>query len=882
MCRHAEPQSSDDINIARIAFTLNSEPRTISVQPSRSLLEVLRDDLGITSPKNGCAPQAQCGCCTVLIDGKPKLACGLKIGKVAGRRVTTAEGLGSEWRQQLADSFTLAGATQCGYCMSGIAMRTVALLTENPNPSRGDIAQALRWHLCRCTGYVKIVDAIELLAQLRRGEPLPAPASAAGVGARRTRYHGRELVLGDYKFVDDLTVPNMAYAALCFSDHPRALVNAISTERAAAAPGVIRVVTAEDIPGERYVGLIAQDWPVLVAVGEETRCVGDVLAVVVAETRQQARDAAKLVDVDYEIRPPVTTPQQALQPDAPSIHPNGNLLGRSVVRHGDVDSAFGESAHVVEQTFTTQRIEHLFLEPEACLVVPELNENHEVARLQVYSQSQGVFDDRRQIASLLNWPQERIHVQLVSTGGGFGGKEDLSVQGQTALAAVLCGRPVKCALTRPESIRLHPKRHPLTIDIKAACDADGRLTAVRARMLGDTGAYASVGAKVLERAAGHATGPYRVPHVDIESKALHTNNPPCGAMRGFGVNQAAFAMEGCLDLLAERVGIDGWDMRWRNAVNQGDRLSSGQPLDKPIGLKRCLEAVRDVYKNARYAGIACGVKNVGIGNGMPDLGKATIHIDTPDRITIRTGFTEMGQGYFTLCIQIACQETGLSPEFFHVQTDTSAELNCGQTTASRATVLGGSAVRDAARKLRAELDAGRSPADLVTRTYRGDFVCNDTTPLGADVANPKLHLTYGYAAQVAILDDNGHLQKIVAAHDVGRAMNPMQLEGQIEGSVHMGLGYALTEELIVEGGHIQNKDINSIGVLRAHQMPEVDVIIIEEPDPETAYGARGVGEIGLVPTAPAVAGALAAFDGIHRTTLPMRNAPAAQAIRDHR
>ncbi len=861
-----------------VSFILNGAPVSVTTDPQRSLLSVLREDFGITSPKSGCEPQGHCGCCTVLVDGHPRLSCVMKIPRLHGRRIETMEGFSSEVRDQLADSFQEAGGCQCGFCIPGIGVRAVALVRDNPHPTRDQIVRALRHHLCRCTGYTKIVDAIERFAAARRGESQPAHPADGRVGSRLHRYRGRELVLGEFAFVDDRMMRGALAAAMRFSDHPRALVRGIDAAPALRLPGVHRVITAPDVPGRRHVGLIVPDWPVLVGVGEETRYVGDVLAVVVADNARTARRGAAAIRVEYDVREPITCPEDALRAEAPAIHPQGNLLGRSAVRRGDVEAAFAGSAHVVEDTYQTQRIEHMFLEPEACLAVPGVRAADGAPTLTVYSQGQGVFDDRRQIAEVLNWDPDCVLVELVSTGGAFGGKEDMSIQGQTALAAALCGQPVKCTLTRPESFRLHPKRHPMRITAKLACDGDGRLTAFRARIIGDTGAYASVGAKVLERAAGHATGPYRVPCVDVESVAAYTNNPPCGAMRGFGVNQAAFAVESLMNRLAARVGIDGWEIRWRNALERGDRCGTGQILDKPFGLKRTLEAVRDAYRGARYAGIACGIKNVGIGNGMPDLGKAVICVDGPDRITIRTGYTEMGQGLFTVCIQVACQETGLPPERFTVVTDTSRELGCGQTTASRGTVLAGMAVRAAARKLRADLDAGRSPAELVGRSYRGDYACTDTTRLGTDDPNPKTHLTYGFATQVVILDDEGRLARVIAAHDVGRVINPTLLEGQIQGAVHMGLGYALTEEMVVEGGRIKSASVNSLGVLRAHHMPEVEVIFIEEPDPETVYGARGVGEIGLVPTAPAVAGALEAFDGIHRRQLPMKDSPAARAI----
>ncbi len=930
-----------------VTFEVNGRPVSVLAEADTTLLDALRDQLDIISPKDGCQPQASCGCCTVLIDGKPRLSCTYKATAAAGRRVTTLEGLTEDQRRLIADCFVRAGGVQCGFCIPGIAVRAHALIERTPDPTREEIAADLRAHLCRCTGYTKIIDAVELLARVKRGERLPAADTSGRVGTSLPRYSGADAVLGQRRYVDDIKVPGMVYAAMRLSDHPRALVRGIDTSAASALPGVLRVITAADVPGNRYVGLIVPDWPILVAIGEETRYVGDVIAIVVAEDEKTARRAAAMIEVDYEILEPLTSPHDALRPDAPKIHPQGNLLSVSRVKRGDVERAFAESAFVIEDTYRTQFIEHMFLEPEACIAIPEGIENRELrieeeesqkassavlnsqfsilnppgcgadhfdvrgpqmaTRLRVLSQGQGVFDDRRQIASILGWTQDRVLVELVSNGGAFGGKEDMSIQGQTALAAALVGRPVKCTLTREESFRVHPKRHPIQMHYKVGCDAEGRLTAVQARMIGDKGAYASVGAKVLERAGGHATGPYRVPNVDIESKAVYTNNPPCGAMRGFGANQAAFAMEGMLDRLAEKVGIDGWEIRWRNALGVGDRFCTGQRLTKAFGLKKTLLAVRDAYRGAKYAGIACGIKNVGIGNGMPDIGQAMLSVNEDGTITIRTGFTEMGQGLFTICIQAAVEETGLPPEVFRATTDTSEALDCGQTTASRATVLAGNAIIDACRKLKRDLEslkliseAALADASLSTlnsqfsilntpaivsslrqlagRCYFGEWICDYTDKLGADVPDPKTHLTYGFATQVVILDDDGAIRKVIACHDVGRVMNPTLLQGQMEGSIHMGLGYALTEEFVVEGGRIVTDDIKSIGVLRAHQMPDIEVIFIEEPDPECPYGAKGVGEIGLVPTAPAVAGALYRYDGIVRTRLPMKDSPAARAI----
>ena len=873
---------------------LNGRPVSIEARPGASLLELLREDLGLRSMKDGCAPEGSCGACTVLVDGRPVVACARPAERAAGHEVVTLEGLPAADRAAWAQAFVATGASQCGFCSPGIVMKAEGLLRRSAAPTRDEIARALAGNLCRCTGYVKVVDAIERVAAVRRGEAASAgsgdtvgrgttpggTAASGGVGQRADRWAGRALALGEQPFVADLVVPGMLHGALRFSDHPRAVVRQIDTSRAAAAPGVAAVVTAADVPGERVQGLISRDWPVFVAAGETTRYVGDVLAAVAARTRAQARAAAALVDVEYEVLGPVTDAFAALAPGAPAIHAGGNLLETSIVRRGDVDAALATAAHVVSERFTTSAVEHAFLEPEACLAVPGPGGDAGVPRLHVHSQGQGAWEDRRQVASLLGLPETDVRVSQVATGGAFGGKEDLSVQGQAALLAFVTGRPVLLVLSRHDSLRLHPKRHAMTLDYTVGCDAEGQLTAVRARIVGDTGAYASVGAKVLERAAGHACGAYRVANVDVEARTVYTNNPPAGAFRGFGVPQATFAIDGMLDRLAARVGIDGWEIRWRNALRAGDRFGTGQLLGPGVGLQRTLLAVRDAYRGARYAGIGCGAKNVGIGNGMAERGRAVIRPEADGSLTLWHSWTEMGQGVHTVFRQVVAEETGVAPERIRVAVDTERELDTGETTASRATTLGGRAVAEAARALRKALDAlgpGASPTDLAGREFAGEYLVDWTTPIGEGIEDPVTHLTYGWAAQVVILDERGRLGRVVAAHDVGRVMNPTLLEGQVEGGVHMGLGLALTEAFVTEGGVPVTDTLKSLGIIPAAAMPPVEVILVEEPEPEGPYGAKGAGEAVLVPTPPAVAGALHAFDGKWRTHLPMRDSAAARA-----
>lgn len=875
--------------MSEVSFTLNGKTVTAVYEEGMHLLEVLRTVCGVTSLKNGCA-QGVCGCCTILLDGRPALACQKRPADVAGRAILTLEGLAPAKRELLAAAFVREGAVQCGFCTPGIMLRSAWLLDRGKGRDRHAVARALGAHICRCTGYLRIFDAIATAAEVwEQGGPLPpggprrgeffgerqggrrsTPASPAGVGASAPRYRGVEHACGCHPYVADMKLPGMLHAAVVLAHHPRARVLGIDPAAALAAPGVVRVLTAADVPGERHVGLVVRDWPVFVAVGEETRYVGDVLAVVVADSQFRARQAARLVRVAVEELPPVTSPEAALAADAPHLHPGGNLLEVCAYARGNVDAALAASAHVVRQRFTTQRVEHAFLEPEACLAAPT------EGGVVVYSQGQGVHDDQAQIAAVLGLSPAAVRVEQVPCGGAFGGKEDLSIQAHTALAAFLLGRPVRCVLTREQSILIHPKRHPLTLEYEAGCDENGHLTAVRARIVGDTGAYASVGAKVLERAAGHACGPYRVPNVDVEARTVYTNNPPCGAMRGFGANQAAFAIEGIMDLLAERVGLDGYDIRERNVLRPGDRFATGQLMNEGCGILPTLQAVREVYKGSPRAGIACAIKNTGIGNGLDDSGRAVIRVHDGGRVEVVVGFSEMGQGLLTVVRQVVVEETGLDPASIAVRTASEEKARCGMTTASRATALLTAATRRAATQLAAALRT--SPlATLAGREFCGEFVCDFTTAPGEGGENPVTHMAFSYATQVVILDETGRVERVVAAHDVGRAVNPLACVGQIEGAIHMGLGYALTEELPCDEGRPRSLRMKDLGILTAADMPEVEVILVEVPDPVGGYGSKGVGEIGLVPTAAAVASALARFDGIRRTSLPMRDSPAARA-----
>jgi xanthine dehydrogenase molybdenum-binding subunit len=868
-------------------------------------LELLREQCGIVSAKNGCAPEGTCGCCLVMIDGSPALPCLRKPEQMEGRDVVTLEGLPEETRRILSEAFVLEGGVQCGFCIPGILVRAAALMKKDRTDDRRVVAKALDGHLCRCTGYGRIIDSIQTAGDAsKNGGRLPsqeprrhsyfgeefgltrnptfvkgngARGNGDGIGRSASRLGGLEQALGEKPFVDDMRVPGMLHGSLVLSEHPRAKVLAVRTNAAMTMPGVVRIFTAADVPGERGTGLNFPDLPVFVAVGETTCCVGDFLAMVVADTEFHARKAAKRVGVDYEVLQPVTDPFAALDPAAPQVHPPGNLyvapnlIETTAFSRGDVDGALAASAHVIEHTFATQPVEIAFLEPEACLALPQGR------GVKVYTQSQGSIFDQKQIAKVLKLLPDDVEIALVASGGAFGAKEELSIQGQTALAAHLLQRPVKTVLTRKQSTQHHVKRHPMYMKYTVGADAEGRLLAVRARIVSDAGGYTGTSGKCALRAACHSCGPYSVPNVDIEGKAVLTNNPTSGAMRGFGTNQVHFAIEGIMDLLAEKVGIDGYDIRERNLLNPGDAYATGQVMRESVrGLRKSLEAVKQIYKSAKYAGIGCGIKSTGIGNGTIDSGHIVIRVLEGGRLEILTGYTELGQGVYTATMQAVCEETGLPARIMTVRWDKDLGNKCGETWASRATTLSCAAAQPAAQKLAADLKT--LPLEqLVGREYAADYVCNFTTRPGTPeaVQNPTTHLTFSYSTQVVILGDDGRIERIVAAHDVGRAINPRLCAEQMEGGVHMGMGYALSENFTSTNGKPDSLSLQDLGIPRAKDMPKVDVILIEVPDEVGGYGAKGVGEIGCVATAGAVAGALYSYDGIRRFKLPMQDSPAA-------
>ena len=842
-------------------FTVNG--RTVCAEKNQKLIRFLRDSLRLTSVKDGCSEGA-CGTCTVLIDGKATKACVPQTDKLEGRSIVTVEGLSDFEREAFTYAFGKAGAVQCGFCIPGMVMSAKGLLDQNPSPTREEAAFAIRNNICRCTGYVKIIDGILLAAEVLRSGEIPPEPQDWSLGSRVPRVDVREKVTGTGQYPDDVYIDGMLYASAVRSRYPRARVLAIHTEEAKALPGVAGVFTAEDIPGKNKVGHLQKDWDTMIPVGGITHYLGDAVCIVAAETPEILTQAKALVRVDYEELPMVRSPQEAMLPDAPLVHQSGNLLAHKHIQRGNPAEAIARSKYVLTQRFSTPWTEHAFLEPECALAYPE------DGGVVILSTDQGAYDTQHETMGMLGLPAEKVKVKNMLVGGGFGGKEDVTVQHHAALVAYLTQRPVKVKLTRAESILIHPKRHPMEMEFSLGCDENGIIQGVAAEVIADTGAYASLGGPVLERACTHAAGPYNYQNFEIDGWAYYTNNPPAGAFRGFGVTQTCFCIETLLNQMADKVGISPWEIRWRNAIRPGQELPNGQIVDDSTGLAETLEAVKPYYEKARYAGIACAMKNAGVGVGIPDTGRVRLVVES-GKLHIYAGASCIGQGLGTVLTQMVCDQTGLRrDEVVYERSNTWRAPDSGTTSGSRQTLITGEACRRACETLRAAM-AEAPLAELEGREFYGEYLAK-TDPLGADVPNPVSHVAYGYATQVCILDDDGKIERIVAAHDVGKAVNPTSVEGQIEGGVVMSMGYALTERYPLTDCKPLAK-YGTLGLFRANQIPEIQPLIVEKPGLNVACGAIGIGEITSIPTAPAISDAYFRYDGKLRTSLPLENTP---------
>lgn len=909
---------------------------SVQVDSERKLMDVLRNDFHLKSVKDGCSEGA-CGTCTVLVDGRPTKACVQKMERMVGKHIQTVEGLGDREKEVFVYAFGEVGAVQCGFCIPGMVICGKALLDINPNPTRVEIAAAIRNNICRCTGYKKIIDGIELAAAILRGEAsMKAAPEEIKVGTMLHRIDAEEKVLGTGAYVDDVEIEGMVYAGAVRSSYPRARVLSIDAGKALALEGVIAVYTADDIPGKRKVGHLKQDWDALIAPGHITHYLGDAICLVVAETPEILEQAKELVEISYEELKPLTCPGEALADGAPVVHSGTehNILSHEHLVRGNADEVIAASVHKVTRHYETPWTEHAFLEPECAIAMPFDD------GVFLYSTDQGTYDTRHETSILLGLPQEKVIVENKLVGGGFGGKEDVTVQHLAAMAAYLTKRVVKMKLSRKESILVHPKRHPFSIDMTTACDENGYLTAMKAVVVSDTGAYASLGGPVLQRACTHAAGPYNYQVIDIDGTAVYTNNPPAGAFRGFGVTQTCFATECNLNLLAEMVGISPWEMRYRNAIRPGQVLPNGQIADASTGLVETLEAVKEAYESSPYVGIGCAMKNAGVGVGIPDTGRVRLLVQE-GKVHIHAGASCIGQGLGTVLVQVLAETVGIGfDKIVYHAPNTANAPDSGTTSGSRQTLVTGEACRRAGVLLKEALHqaatekiemsgtnalemnperagtagqidasemeetAGQIDASEMEETegqidapemeetvgqmdvseinenvwravegkeFYGEYLAK-TDKMGADVPNPVSHVAYGYATQVCILNEDGTIQKVVAAHDVGKAVNPKSVEGQIEGGVVMSLGYALTEQYPLEDC-VPTAKYGTLGLFRADKVPPVESLIIEKPGIEVAYGAIGIGEITSIPTAPAVQGAYYKWNGEFQTSLPLEGTP---------
>ncbi len=842
--------------------------REVVVDQNQKLIAYLRDALHLTSVKNGCSEGA-CGTCMVLIDGKAVKACVQQTDKLEGKHIVTVEGLSARERDVYAYAFAISGAVQCGFCTPGMVISAKGLIDQNPNPTHSDVKEAIKNNICRCTGYKKIEDAVLLSAKLfRENTEVPQTELPGSVGDSIKRIEVVDKTLGSALYADDLYLPGMLLGSAVRSAYPRAKVLSIDTSAAKALPGVVAVFTAEDVPGAKKIGHLVQDYDVMIPVGSITHFLGDAIALVVAETAA-ALDAGKAaVKVEYEPLTPVLSADDACKDGFELVHPDrkDNLLSYQCVKRGNADEVIRASAHVVTNHYSVPFTDHAFLEPECAVAEIEGDGVH------IYSGDQGVYQTRKECAAMLGLPPEQVRVTAMMVGGGFGGKEDMSVQHHAALACYLLKRPVKVRFSRADSLQIHPKRHAMEMEFTTACDETGKLTAMRARILADSGAYASLGGPVLQRACTHAAGPYNYQDVDIEGYAYYTNNPPGGAFRGFGVTQSCFATECNLNQLAELVGLTPFEFRYKNAIRPGQVLPNGQIADETTALVETLDAVRPILERNPKAGIACAMKNSGLGVGVPDVGRCRIEV-LDGKLHLHSSAACIGQGMGTIQTQFVKEITGLPLEqiIYHVP-DTASAPNAGNTTASRQTLFTGEAAVRAAKLVKAALDEVGSLQALEGQSFLGEYE-GKTDAMGSDKPNPVSHIAYGYATQVVELDDEGRVSCVTAAHDVGQAVNPVSLEGQIEGGVVMSLGYALTEDFPLENGKPLRK-FGTLGLFKSTMTPELKPVIIGKATKDgLACGAKGVGEICSIPGAPAVQLAYYNRDGIFRTKLPLENTP---------
>ena len=920
-----------------ITLNVNGQDYSFPALPSETLSDLLRNRLRLTGTKIGCN-EAECGACTVLVEGQPVLSCIFPAERAHGKRVVTIEGLAERVHTEmklhpLQEAFVEHGAVQCGFCIPGQIMTAYALLKRCPDPSQADIRDALKDTLCRCAGYPTIENAIIAAAHaLRTGEPVEKPQIPDSISAQKIvgrtelRPDAVEKVTGEAIYSDDLQFDGMLYARVRRAMVPHAFLKSLDVSKAKALPGVIAVLTAEDIPAEHNHGLVIYDWPVMVGIGERIRYVGDALAIVAAETQTIADEAVELIEAQFDLQPVISGPVQAKQEGVPQLHEKGNQLKHIKVRKGDMDAGFAGSEIILEHVFHTPTTDHAFLEPECSIAVPTPD-----GRMEIYVGSQIPYQDREQVARVMGWPESRVRIVGQLMGGGFGGKEDIAGQIHAAMLANVTSRPVKLLFDRRESLLVHPKRHATQIRVKMGAMKDGRLVAVESELYGDTGAYASLGDKVMTRATTHSAGPYDIPHVRADCYAMYTNNPPAGAFRGFGVTQSAFAVESMMDMLAEKLALDPVEVRRLNALHVGSLTNTGQLLRESVGLTECIDKVDAELRRltadpfqprrdpsaahlVRAWGFAAAYKNTGLGGGAPDISGAEVELYEDGMFEVRSSAAELGQGLVSVMRMIVAEEFQVPAGQVRVLVmDTDLTPNGGPTTASRQTFVTGNASRYAAKTLREAITAalaekfdirpeqirfegGRVHANghsldfgEVAREIKAagqhpralyEYEAPRTQPLGT---GGDMHFAFSFAAQAAEVEVNtitGEVRvlRVLSANDVGAAINPLGLQGQVEGGVMMGIGNCLTEEFIVQEGHVVTDRLARYRVPGIMLTPEITSFIVEHPSSDGPYGAKGVGEVCTIPTTPAITNAIYNAVGVRVDSLPVDQEKIAAAL----
>jgi CO/xanthine dehydrogenase Mo-binding subunit/aerobic-type carbon monoxide dehydrogenase small subunit (CoxS/CutS family) len=911
------------MNGQKISFILNGAQVEVRLKPRETLLKYLRGEACLKGAKNGCST-GHCGACTVLIDGEAKKSCIVPLKQVAGKEVLTIEGLAPEGGlHPIQEAFLKTGAVQCGFCTPGMIMAAKALLDKNPAPGPQEIKTALKDNYCRCTGYVKIIEAVQLAARLLKGEKEIDSPEGAGLGFSLPDIDGVAKVKGTLPFADDREFPGLVYGKVLWARYPHGEIVSLDVSKAKEAPGVIDVLTADDVPGRNGFGALPThpDQPILCK--DKVRFLGDAVALVIAEREEQAAAALSLIEAEYRPLPGVFSPEDALKDNAPKLHPGGNVAKHLVHEVGRVSEVKDQAYLQIQGRFETPAVEHAYLEPEAGLGVIDDEGN-----FTLYAPTQFPFEVKRQLVEVLNLPEERIRVVVTPLGGGFGSKCDATVEFLLAVGAYKVRRPLKITLTREESLRVSTKRHPYVMDYEVGATKEGKLLYVDAKLLSDAGPYTNLSPRVIDQACIFSCGPYVVPNLRVEGWAVYTNNANCSAFRGFGINQAAVAIEAMIDELARKLAMDPFDMRYINALDVGDETISGEILKASVGIKetirRCkeasyksLEEVRKEAGNGRKIGlgVASGFKNVGAGKGKIDDAGAILELKENGIIRVRVSAVDMGQGIRTTMAQITAETLGVGLEQLEIISgDTFLTPKHGGAVGERQTLISGNAMLFAARRFLEDLRrkaalvyscnpdqislrggdilAGNEAVDSLSGLAaklkgRGEqvqaeyfYVAPRTFAL-ADVEGRKSvpkeeyrnYPAYAYTTQAALVEvdeETGkvRLLKVIAAHDVGRIINPVKIAGQIEGSCSMGQGYALSEEYVVENGIHKTKTYGRLGVPSILDTPEYEIILVEDPEPNGPYGAKGISEVATVPITPAILNAIYDAVGVRVTSLP--------------